>query len=80
MKEYLDFNATTPVFTESAELMMRFLVEDFGNACSRTHQSGVDAKKAVAETRRFLASSMGADESELIFTSGATESNNIALF
>jgi cysteine desulfurase len=80
MKEYLDFNATTPVFTESAELMMRFLVEDFGNAGSRTHQSGVDAKKAVAETRRLLASSMGADESELIFTSGATESNNIALF
>ena len=42
MKEYLDFNATTPVFTESAELMMRFLVEDFGNAGSRTHQAASD--------------------------------------
>ena len=80
MKQYLDFNATTPVFTESAELIKKFLVEDFGNAGSRTHQSGADAKKAVAETRRLIASSMDADESELIFTSGATESNNIALF
>ncbi|MDA8655221.1 aminotransferase class V-fold PLP-dependent enzyme [Gammaproteobacteria bacterium] len=80
MKQYLDFNATTPVFLESAELIKKFLVEDFGNAGSRTHQSGTDAKKAVAETRRLIASSMDSDESELIFTSGATESNNIALF
>ena len=50
MKQYLDFNATTPVFTESAELIKKFLIEDFGNAGSRTHQSGADAKKAVAES------------------------------
>jgi cysteine desulfurase len=80
MKEYLDFNATTPVFTESANLIHKYLVEEFGNAGSRTHQTGIDAKRAVAEARRLLASSMDADESELIFTSGATESNNIALF
>ena len=55
MKEYLDFNATTPVSKETAELMHQFLVEDFGNAGSRTHQTGSIAKKAVIKAREDIA-------------------------
>ena len=79
MKEYLDFNATTPVSNETAELMQQFLVDDFGNAGSRTHETGSKAKKAVIQAREDIANIFDADFSELIFTSGATESNNLAI-
>tara|TARA_B100000767_G_C19759025_1_gene534278 strand:+ start:1252 stop:2388 length:1137 start_codon:yes stop_codon:yes gene_type:complete len=79
MKEYLDFNATTSVSKETAGIMHKFLVDDFGNAGSRTHESGSKAKKAVLEARQEISNIFDADFSELIFTSGATESNNIAI-
>ena len=80
MKEYLDFNATTPVYEESVAEIKKYLDVDFGNAGSRTHQSGLDAKKAVVAARNTFASYLDAETSEIVFTSGATESNNIALF
>ena len=80
MKEYLDFNATSPVSEETAKYMLQYLTEDFGNAGSRTHQTGSRAKKIVIESRESIAKIFDADFSELIFTSGATESNNLAIF
>lgn len=80
MKEYLDFNATTPVYEESVAEIKKYLDVDFGNAGSRTHQSGLDAKKAITAARNTFASYLDAETSEIVFTSGATESNNLALF
>ncbi len=80
MKEYLDFNATSPVSDETAKYMLQYLTEDFGNAGSRTHQTGSNAKKLVMESRESISKIFDADFSELIFTSGATESNNLAIF
>jgi len=54
MKEYLDFNATSPVSEETAKYMLQYLTEDFGNAGSRTHQTGSDAKKVVIESRESI--------------------------
>ncbi|MEZ9049499.1 cysteine desulfurase DndA [Vibrio sp. 10N.247.311.64] len=79
MTAYLDMNATSPVLKEVAELVYEFLVEDYGNAGSRTHEFGAKAKAAVTKARKQVASVIDADSSEVIFTSGATESNNIAL-
>lgn len=76
---YLDFNATTPVRSEVVELMKNLMNKDFGNAGSRTHQSGLDAKKYVARAREQIAQVANCQVKEVIFTSGATESNNIAL-
>lgn len=80
MKEYLDYNATTPVSAETAEVIKQYLIDDYGNAGSRTHESGSKAKAAILESRKLVASYLDAEYSEIIFTSGATESNNIALF
>ncbi len=79
MKEYLDFNATTPVAQETADLMHKYLVNEYGNAGSRSHETGSRAKKAVLGARQQIANICNADLSEIIFTSGATESNNLAL-
>jgi cysteine desulfurase len=76
---YLDVAATTRVDPQVADVVLRWMTEDFGNAGSRTHEFGTRAKKAVQEARAFLASTVGAKTEEVIFTSGATESNNIAL-
>ena len=76
---YLDFNATTPVRSEVVDLMKNVMNKDFGNAGSRTHQSGLDAKKYVAHAREQIAKVANCQVKEVIFTSGATESNNIAL-
>ncbi|MFF5336871.1 cysteine desulfurase DndA [Streptomyces sp. NPDC013181] len=76
---YLDVAATTRVDSRVADVVLHWMTEDFGNAGSRTHEYGTRAKKAVQEARAFLASTVGAKTEELIFTSGATESNNIAL-
>jgi cysteine desulfurase len=76
---YLDCNATTPLDPMVAEIVMRYLAEDFGNAGSRTHAYGNDAKRAVETARRQVAALVAADADEVLFTSGATEANNLAL-
>ncbi|MCQ8193134.1 cysteine desulfurase DndA [Streptomyces rugosispiralis] len=76
---YLDVAATTRVDQRVADVVLQWMTEDFGNAGSRTHEFGARAKKGVQEARAFLASTVGAKPEEVIFTSGATESNNIAL-
>lgn len=79
MVTYLDAAATTRVDPRVAEEVLRWMTEDFGNAGSRTHEYGTRAKRGVQRAREYLASTVGAEPDELIFTSGATESNNIAL-
>lgn len=79
MVTYLDAAATTRVDPQVAQVVMHWMTEDFGNAGSRTHEYGARAKKAVGQARTQLAAQLGAESNELIFTSGATESNNIAL-
>jgi cysteine desulfurase len=79
MTTYLDYNATAPVLPEVADLVYKLMVEEYGNAGSRTHSFGATAKQAVEKARRQIADVVNADKSEVIFTSGATESNNIAI-
>jgi cysteine desulfurase len=76
---YLDCNATTPLEPEVLEVMKRFLEEEFGNEGSRTHEYGSHAKQAVQKARDEVGAIVGASRDEVIFTSGATEANNIAL-
>jgi cysteine desulfurase len=76
---YLDYAATTPVDPEVADLMRYYMVEEFGNAGSRTHEYGVRAKQAVQKARQQIATIAGCQPDEVIFTSGATESNNLAI-
>jgi cysteine desulfurase len=75
---YLDHNATTPVDPEVLEAMLPFLRESFGNASS-IHHFGQTAKKGVDQARAIVAGHLGCDEREVIFTSGATESDNHVL-
>jgi len=79
MTIYLDYSATTPVLPEVADLVYKMMVDEFGNAGSRTHEFGVAAKRAVDLARSQVAKVVKADKAEVIFTSGATESNNIAI-
>jgi len=76
---YLDYAATTPVDSEVADLMRFYMVEEFGNAGSRTHEYGTRAKKAVQKAREQIASIASCQPDEVVFTSGATESNNLAI-
>jgi len=76
---YLDSHATTPVDPRVLETMLPFFTERFGNASSRTHAYGQDAAAAVRTAREEVASLLGAGAREIVFTSGATESNNIAI-
>lgn len=75
---YLDYAATTPVNPRVAELVMHLMGEEFGNSGSRTHEFGAAAAKAVEVARAQVASVVLADPSEVIFTSGATEADNLA--
>ncbi|WP_369902171.1 cysteine desulfurase family protein [Bacillus manliponensis] len=77
-KVYLDYCATTPCHDEVIHIMMHHMKEEFGNPSSQ-HMMGKRAKRTVYEATRKIATCIGADEQEIIFTSGATESNNIAL-
>ena len=76
---YLDFQATTPLDPRCLDSMLPFLLGRFGNPHSRTHAFGWETETAVEEARAEVASLIGADAKEIIFTSGATESNNMAL-
>jgi cysteine desulfurase len=76
---YLDCNATTPIDPEIFKEIQPFLLSEFGNAASRTHEFGARAKRAVQRAREQVSSLVHANPEEVIFTSGATESNNIAI-
>ena len=76
---YMDYGATTPVDPRVAQAMMPFLFEKFGNPASRSHAYGWEAEAAVEEARANVAALLKADPREIVWTSGATEGNNLAI-
>jgi len=79
MTIYLDCNATTPMVPKVREAVWKYMTEEWGNAGSRTHEFGVRAKQAVQKARDQVAEVVACSREEVIFTSGATESNNLAI-
>lgn len=79
MPIYMDYSSTTPVDPRVAEKMIPFITEDFGNPASRSHPYGWTAEKAVEIARKEVAKLVNADPREIVWTSGATESNNLAI-
>ena len=76
---YLDYNASAPILPEVLDTMIKAYKNTPGNADSRTHIYGTNAQKLVNESRASIASVLGVDPSEIIFTSGSTESNNTVI-
>ncbi|MFN7668572.1 MAG: aminotransferase class V-fold PLP-dependent enzyme, partial [Burkholderiales bacterium] len=76
---YMDYSATTPTDPRVVDKMIPFLRESWGNPASRSHPYGWEAEKAVEQARQQVAALVGADPREIIWTSGATESNNLAI-
>ena len=76
---YMDYSATTPIDPRVVDKMIPYLREQFGNPASRSHQYGWDAERAVEEARENVAALVNADPREIIWTSGATESDNLAI-
>ncbi|VWC56442.1 cysteine desulfurase [Burkholderia lata] len=76
---YMDYSATTPVDPRVVDKMVPFLHEQFGNPASRSHSYGWDAEQAVEDARAHVAALLGADPREIVWTSGATEGNNLAI-
>ena len=76
---YMDYSATNPCDPRVVDAMIPWLREHFGNPASRSHAWGWEAEKAVETARDQVASLIGADPREIVWTSGATESNNLAL-
>ena len=75
---YLDHNATTPLLPEVVDAMLPFLREHFGNPSS-SHPYGIRARNGVARAREQVAAALGCDPEEILFTSGGTEANNLAI-
>ena len=76
---YLDMQATTPMDPRVLDKMLPLFTEQYGNPHSRTHAYGWEAESAVDEARQHVASLIGANEKDIVFTSGATESNNMLI-
>lgn len=79
MSIYLDYNASAPLLDEVLDTMIDIYKNTPGNADSRTHIFGTNAQKVVQNSRNTIANVLGVDQSEIIFTSGSTESNNTVI-